>query len=176
MLISLILGASLAARASTRDSADVRLAARVAGCYELEPGPWQADPAFSRVFAAERVPRRFALTAERLAGWEPLQRPDRQLYRAVAAPSAGQAGMLFAYWRRAGSAGDTVHVSYPLPMAGAALDLTPDGRDLAGRITAFTDAVTPGEPSDVSRPARARRVPCAPPAGAVTSAAPSGHA
>lgn len=114
---------------------------------------------------AAQAPTRFRLTAERLAGWEPLEAPGRRLYRVAAEPDAAgrRYGGMFTYWQRR-PAGDSIHVSYPLPLAGVALDLAPAGPDLAGWVTAFTDAGRPGEPGQVSRPVRARRVPCVNPA------------
>jgi hypothetical protein len=74
-------------------------------------------------------------------------------------PRAGSRlpGGYFSYWQ---PVGDAIAVGTPLPLAGVMLRLRPDGRDLRGTVTAFTDALEAGKPSEVSKPVRARRVAC----------------
>jgi hypothetical protein len=49
---------------------------------------------------------------------------------------------------------------YPLPLAGVALTLTPNGPDLIGSVTAFTDAIKQDVPSEVTRTVYAHRAAC----------------
>lgn len=135
---------------------------RIAGCYSLQPGPWQTDSLLAIPFTPLRAPTRFRLEVARLAGWDPLQSDALPLYEVRTYPEAGQASSMFTYWQRRGVGSDTIRISYPLPFAGVGLLLTPAGRDLVGRIYTFTDALREDQPSYAEAPIRARRILCPP--------------
>lgn len=133
---------------------------RIAGCYALKPGPWQTDSVLAIPFTPLQAPSRFRLETTRLAGWDPLQSDTLPLYAVQTYPEAKQDSRMFTYWQRRRVGSDTIRISYPLPLAGVGLLLTPDGRDLVGRIYTFTDALEEGKPSDAEALIRARRVRC----------------
>lgn len=135
---------------------------RIAGCYALQPGPWQTDSVLVIPASPRRAPTRFQLEATRLAGWDPLQSDTLPLYAARTYPEPGQEPRMFTYWQRTRVGSDTIHISYPLPLADVALMLTPEGQDLVGQIYTFTDALEEGKPSSAEAPIRARRVRCPP--------------
>ena len=169
-LVSWVLGPQPPQPGAVPHGADARLAARVAGCYALEPGPWQRDVFLGQPYPAG-APTRFRLTAERFvvpAGERGATPAPRHAFRAavVPGPDADHVGARaspfwrWEYWRR--GLGDTLGVTRVDAFAGVDLVLAPDGRDLAGRIEVSTDVRHPGRPYRASRPVRARRVRCAP--------------
>ncbi len=155
--------------------ADDRLAARVAGCYALDPGPWRRDAFIGRPYPSG-APTRFRLSAERFAAGE--DRPHMlpvtgRAYGAAVVPGPGSDTAYvgpgaspfwrWEYWQRVRPDGDTLIVTRVESFSGVDLLLAPSGRDLAGRIEVYTDVHHPGVPHRVTRPVRARRIACAPP-------------
>src|SRR6185436_18513429 len=104
----------------------IAFARRVAGCYELVPGPWRADSVRAGDVSTLDTPAGFELTVERLKDWEPLQSKTRPLFRARALPPKTPTQGWFTYWQWAGGSSDTLEISEPLRMAGVALKLAPD--------------------------------------------------
>jgi hypothetical protein len=136
-------------------SADLALANRVAGCYELVNGAWQADSALAKIEQPiPRSPIRFELTnipdpnETRTAAY------DLTTYFETRAPA------LFTTWNRVSDTEPTILVSRPLPMAGFALRLTLRGTDLVGSIIAFTDSVPPDGKNVAEHAVTARRIAC----------------
>lgn len=140
--------------------ATLPLEERIAGCYALQPGPWQTDSVLAIPGTPLQAPTRFRLEATRLVGWDALQSETLPLFTVRPYPEAGQDPRMFTYWQRTRVGSDTIHVSYPLPLGGVGLRLRPEGRNLAGQIYTFTDALEEGKPSSAEAPIRAHRVPC----------------
>ena len=161
-LILLLFGIVPALGAQSRfvpsDSARA-VAHRLAGCYRLDDGPWRADSVHAGSMSTLRTPLSFELTVELLPGRDDIQSSEHPMF--MVRDSTGQrAGTPFEFWQPGDLRTGTIRISYPMPFAGVALQLAPDGKDLVGVVTAFTDAIREGEPSEVSRPVRARRVEC----------------
>lgn len=149
------------AGAQSPSEAATAFAHRIAGCYALVPGAWRADSVRAGDISTLHTPSRLELTEELLRGWDGLQSDSRPLFRVNEIRAAGQVST-FTYWQQVRVASDTVNISYPLPLGGIALRVTPDGQDLIGLVTAFTDAIEQNKPSSVSRPVRAERIACIP--------------
>lgn len=149
---------------------------RAAGCYALDPGPWERDSALAWLVPVAHLPRCFRLPAELLPPADNSPHAAR-FYQVGRVPSDTGAlpfmAPLSAWEIRAPSG--VVWVGQPLPVFGGAyLTLAPASGDpggvLAGTITGFTDDRTRlDRESFVTRPLRARRIPC----GAVPE--PAGH-
>lgn len=150
----LVVGQLSAAQSPTQSAAAATFARRLAGCYRLDDGGWRADSVGVGDVSTRNTPLVFELTARLLQGWNALQSSDRPMF-VVRDPSRS-----FTYWQRNSGSRVTIRVSRPLPMAGVQLSLTPQGRDLAGSVTAFTDALEVDKPSEITRPVYARRVAC----------------
>lgn len=131
-----------------------------AGCYLLEPGPWQSDEQLARFHPPERVPRFLQLDAARLPGWTGLQNDTTPLLTVHAFGESGVRSTEFTYWTRASGTRDEIVIGRPLPLGGARLMLRPEGNDLAGEIMTFTDFIPPDGIAHASAPVRARRVRC----------------
>jgi hypothetical protein len=100
------------------------------------------------------TPPSFELTNRLLRGWDHMQSSERPMF-AVREPSGS-----LTCWQRVSTTSDTIHMPYPLPLAGVALTLTPNGPDLIGSVTAFTDAIKQDVPSEVTRTVYAHRAAC----------------
>lgn len=135
-------------------SADIALANRVAGCYELVDGAWQTDSALAKINAIPRGAVRFELTNIPDPNWTRLSADALKTYFETRAPA------LFTTWVRTSDTEPSILVSRPLPMAGFALSLTLRGTDLVGSITAFTDFIPPGGKSEAVHAVTARRIRC----------------
>ncbi len=133
---------------------------RIAGCYALEPGPWQTDSILAIPSAPFFAPTRFRLEVTRLPGWDLPTSDTLPLYVARSYPEARQDSTMFTSWRRMRVGSDTIRISDPLPLAGVGLLVAPDGRDLAGQIYTFTDVVSEGGLGYAHAPIRARRILC----------------
>jgi hypothetical protein len=131
------------------------LARRLAGCYRLDDGAWRADSVRAGDVSTAGTPLFFELTDQLLRGVDPIQSSERPMF--AVRESTGR----FTYWQHVGSS-TSIHISYPLPFAGISLTLAPDQQDLRGSVTAFTDAIVRGVPSEVTRPVYARRTACPP--------------
>lgn len=141
------------------DAHAAALAKRLAGCYRLDDGPWHADSVHAGSVSMKYASLWFELTETASPRWRELQSSDRPLF--IARDSSGRsAGFDFEEWQPISSSSDSIRVAHPLAFAGFVMFLAPDATDLVGSLTAFTDAVREGEPSEVSRPVRARRVSC----------------
>jgi hypothetical protein len=156
ILIILLLIAihSSSAQVPTPTPEAASFARRVAGCYQLDDGPWRADSVQAGGVSTRQTPLFFVLTDQLLRGWDSLQSGERPMF-AVRAHSAR-----LTYWQRISPSGEAIRISYPMPEAGIRLELTPRGNDLRGFVTAFTDALRENEPSEVTRPVYAHRAPC----------------
>jgi hypothetical protein len=135
-------------------------ARRIAGCYDLVPGPWRSDSVRAGDVSTMATPMRFRLTDERLAGWEPLQSAETPMFAVVEQPLTGRPTGHFTYWQRFSATNDTIIIQYRLPMAGIRLFLAPAGRDLSGSVHPFNDAGSSDELGEVARPVRAGRIAC----------------
>lgn len=155
---SMLLAGPMPAQQPTADA--TAFARRIAGCYEVLPGPWQADNALSGLAQVASWPTRFRLTSARLPGWEGLQNDSLPLYQVIDYPLASQIRRGYTAWRRITTAGDSVDVSRPLPMAGLRLVLHAGAGERVGRIFAFTDSVQDGRSSEESSPVAIRRIAC----------------
>jgi hypothetical protein len=136
-------------------SADLALANRVAGCYELVDGTWQTDSALAKIEQPiPRSPVRFELTN--------IPDPDETTDSAYDLKTyfETRASALFTTWNRVSDTEPTILVSRPLPMAGFALRLTLRGTDLVGSIIAFTDSVPPDGKNVAEHAVTARRIAC----------------
>ena len=157
IIILFFVGARASAAQVPRPSAAaVTFARRIAGCYQLDDGPWRADSVRAGDISTKRTPLSFELTNQVLDGWGDLQSSTRPLF-VVRDPVTHTSRNPFTYWQRVGSSRERIRISYPLPLAGIALMLTPHAQDLTGLVEAFTDA---SEPSDVRRKVYARRIAC----------------
>jgi hypothetical protein len=143
---------------------------RVAGCYRLDDGTWRADSVRAGDVSTKFTPLAFELAEEVLRGWDPIQSSDRPMF-VVRDPLTRRSDASFTYWQLVDSTSETIRIANPLALAGATLTLRIDGRDLAGTITVFTDAIEKDKPYEVTRPVRARRITC-PPGDAPRSAPP----
>jgi hypothetical protein len=136
-------------------SADLALANRVAGCYELVDGAWQTDSALAKIEQPiPRSPVKFELT--NIPGPE----ETRQSAYELTTYFETSASALFTSWSRISDTEPRILVSRPLPMAGFALRLTLRGTDLVGAIIAFTDAIPADGKSVAEHEVTARRIPC----------------
>lgn len=127
--------------------------ARVAGCYAVEHGAWDAElergyhPSPSQLAALVR------LDTTRFRE----MRQDRW-YTAHPVPALPPRQGGFRMWRF--TAPDSVAVVEFLPFAGFHLEAAVEGDSLRGQVTAFTDMLVDGKPSEVRAPFVGRRVPC----------------
>jgi hypothetical protein len=160
LAVQLVVACTPAAPRVSAPTAAAPLEQRIAGCYELVPGPWRSDSLLSSVFPVRLAPTRFRLMANRAPGLDPLQSDTLPLNQVEAYPDSGQSRHMFTYWQRLTTAGDSVRVGTVLPMAGVGLVLRPRGQDLHGRIYTFIDVVEAGKPGHVERPVTARRAAC----------------
>jgi len=140
------------------DAHAAALAKRLAGCYRLDDGPWHADSMHAGSVSMKYASLFFELTASVLPVWRELQSSAHPMF-VVRNPAGEHAGFEFEDWQPTAGT-DSIRVARPLALAGFVLQLVPDAKDLVGTVTAFTDAVREDEPAEVSRPVRARRVPC----------------
>jgi hypothetical protein len=156
ILALLLVGVVEPTRAQTPapSPAAMALARRIAGCYQLDDGPWRADSVRVGDVSTKHTPLFFELSDELLRGWDPLQSSEHPMF------AVRPAGRSWTYWQRFATIPDTIRISHPLPLAGVGLTLTPVGRDLEGTVEAFTDAVVQGQPSEITRPVYARRIAC----------------
>ena len=135
-------------------SADLALANRVAGCYELVGGPWQSDSAMEKIERLPPGPIRFELSNIPNPNWAMLSAYDLRTYFET------RSSALFTSWNRASDTEPKILVSSPLPMAGFALQVTLRGTDLVGSITAFTDAIPADGKNMADHAVTARRISC----------------
>ena len=156
VVIVAVLGSRASAQVPSR--AAMAFARRIAGCYELVPGPWRADSVRAGDISTVHVPMRFRLTDERLAGWDSLQSAETPMFAVIELPLTGRVTGLFSYWQRLAVTQDTIIIGYPVPLAGIRLLLSPADRDLSGSIHPFTDYGD--DPPAVTMPVRARRIAC----------------
>ena len=162
LLVCLALFAACTACASSdTQPSDVPFSERVAGWYQLQPGQLRDDPALARFVPPRQIPTRLHLDTARLQGWEPLQSDSLPLYAVRTDPDPKEGRSVFTYWSQTGIGSDTIHIGHPLPLGGASLRLWLRGRDLAGEITAFTDAIPPDGVAETTAPVIARKVDCA---------------
>ncbi len=135
-------------------SADLALANRVAGCYELVDGAWQTDSALAKIEPIPRGPVRFELTN--------VPDPNETRTSAYELTTYFETRPLgrFTTWVRDSDTEPKILVSEPSPMAGFALRVTLRGTDLVGSIIAFTDAVPPDGKNVAAHAVTARRIPC----------------
>lgn len=161
MKLSLVALLLVAARASSAQipapsAAATDLARRIAGCYRLVDGPWRADSVLAGDVSTAHTPLDFELTDKQVNDYEWMHTSERPLFdvRTVDGP--------WSFWRSHGASLDSIRISYPAPLAGVDLILTPAGRDLSGMVLVFTDAPMRGRPSGVRRPVYARRGVCPP--------------
>lgn len=158
---------SAQARRATRPTpAESALAARIAGCYELADNGWRSDPELVKLANVARItipssPVRFELTTHPAPGWSTVgDSADVYFFEVLTDSIAGWRGGLFTSWIRVAGAEPTILISQPLPMAGFYLRVTLRATDLAGTITAFTDAIPPDGKAEASHAVTARRVVC----------------
>jgi hypothetical protein len=158
IIASMLLVISGAADAQTPvpSAAAQELARQIAGCYELDDGPWRSDSVRAGDVSTAYTPLSFELTDEQVQDWDSMQSSKHPMF--AVRPSMRP----WSYWQRAATTPDTIRISRPLAFAGVWLTLTPAGRDLVGTVEAFTDAIERGKPSEVTRPVYARRVACSP--------------
>lgn len=131
------------------------IAERVPGCYELQAGAWELDPLIRRFADPDLIPRRFELLATRADEWDAIQ-TDTLPYLAVhAVPQR-----YFSTWRRIRTDTDSIMVGTPLPLAGAMLRVSLEGRRLEGNILTFTDAIPEDNVSRAIAPITAIRIQC----------------
>jgi hypothetical protein len=161
MKLSLVALLLVAARAGSAQipvpsPAATDLARRVAGCYRLDDGPWRADSVRAGDVSTKHTPLDFELTDQQIHDYEWMQTSDRPAFdvRTLDGP--------WSYWRRRIANQDSILISYPLPLAGVDLILTPAGRDLSGMVLVFTDGPIRGRPTRARRPVYARRGVCPP--------------
>jgi hypothetical protein len=159
MKLSFVALLLVAARASSaqipeRSAAATDLARQIAGCYRVDDGPWRADSVRAGDVYTKYMPLDFELTDRPRGKHEGMQSSDRPQFtvRSLDGP--------WSFWQQLVANQDSIRMSYPAPLAGFDLILAPEGRDLSGRVEAFTDAPMRGVPSRVRRPIYARRVRC----------------
>jgi hypothetical protein len=136
-------------------SADLALANRIAGCYQLAEGGWQTDSALAKFEQPiPRSPVRFELTNIPDPGQAQSSAYELTTYFEVRTLGP------FSTWIRVSDTEPRILVSQPLSMAGFALRLRLRGTDLVGSIIAFTDAIPPDGKNTAEHDVTARRIPC----------------
>jgi hypothetical protein len=108
------------------------------------------------------VPKEIKLLQSRLVSrnWDFLQSDSMPLL-AVESRETGPARYFpFTYWQRRHPKSDSIYVGEVLPMAGVRLDLVPNGPNLQGLLTAFTDSPLSGSADHASFPVTLQRIQC----------------
>ena len=146
------------------------LARRVAGCYVLRPGSWEADTQLTKLFSVDAIPRHLELKSSLLTGWDAIQSDTLPMYAVDTDTVPPRSRWLFNFWQLRRVGGDTIHIGAPLPFAGAYLRVVPAPNGLVGTLTTFTDAIPPDGIADAEAPVFLDRVACGPRAGVRSSA------
>lgn len=134
---------------------DTAFANRIAGCYELVPGPWQSASLLNSARPVPQARVTFELRPEHVPG----ERPDGPLHVVKSDSIARYPHGLFSIWTRIKPEEELIRIGQPYMFANFSLRVTPDGTNLVGVIVGYPepkgDVV-----SSVRAPVVARRVLC----------------
>jgi hypothetical protein len=133
----------------------------VAGCYELERGPWLVDSTVVDGLWTSRAPRRFRLSSNPVA--HAAGQPDAGVppqFEARSLDSADHAAGWLQAWTQHPPGAAQIIVNRPLSPGGYSYTFQIEGNRLVGEMRVSTDAAERGRPSEASRPVSAVRIDC----------------
>jgi hypothetical protein len=129
MKLLLVTALIAAAPLGAQSPAPFALAARLAGCYRLDDGPWRADSVHVGDTSTRYTPLYFELARELAPGWDALQSTCRRVF------AVNDSSRMLIYWQPYGTAPDTIAIrSSPLAFAGIVLTFTPRVLALLGTV------------------------------------------